>query len=302
MKQDKTASFSAQLPLHGFTTIPEVVNIASVPQRSIFRYPGGKTWLVPRIRKWLASLSTKPTTFIEPFCGGGIIGLTVAFENLAETVILVERDEQVAAVWKTILGNKAEWLAERIVNFPFNHENVEAEFQQIPTTTQELAFQTILKNRVNRGGILAVGAGQIKNGENGKGLASRWYPETLSKRIRDIATIRDRFIFYEGDGLHILGENISSKNTVFFIDPPYTIGGKKAGSRLYTYSDIDHEILFSITKKLAGEFLMTYDKTQEVATLATQNGFTTCVISMKNTHHAEMNELLIGRNLDWLSQ
>ena len=29
---------------------------------------------------------------------------------------------------------------------------------------REKAFQTILKNRINRGGILAVGAGQIKNG------------------------------------------------------------------------------------------------------------------------------------------
>ena len=26
------------------------VNVASVPQRSPFRYPGGKTWLVPQVR------------------------------------------------------------------------------------------------------------------------------------------------------------------------------------------------------------------------------------------------------------
>ena len=31
------------------------VNVASVPQRSPFRYPGGKTWLVPHIRRWLGS-------------------------------------------------------------------------------------------------------------------------------------------------------------------------------------------------------------------------------------------------------
>ena len=30
-----------------------VVNVASVPQRSPFRYPGGKTWLVPVVRQWL---------------------------------------------------------------------------------------------------------------------------------------------------------------------------------------------------------------------------------------------------------
>jgi DNA adenine methylase len=30
-----------------------VVNVASVAQRSPFRYPGGKTWLIPTVRKWL---------------------------------------------------------------------------------------------------------------------------------------------------------------------------------------------------------------------------------------------------------
>lgn len=34
-----------------------VVNVASVPQRSPFRYPGGKTWLVPYVRLWLSSIT-----------------------------------------------------------------------------------------------------------------------------------------------------------------------------------------------------------------------------------------------------
>ena len=35
-----------------------VVNVASVPQRSPLRYPGGKTWLVPHIRTWLKEMNT----------------------------------------------------------------------------------------------------------------------------------------------------------------------------------------------------------------------------------------------------
>lgn len=35
-------------------TSDKPVNVASVPQRSPFRYPGGKTWLVPYVRDWLA--------------------------------------------------------------------------------------------------------------------------------------------------------------------------------------------------------------------------------------------------------
>ncbi|HOM71951.1 MAG TPA: DNA adenine methylase, partial [Armatimonadota bacterium] len=75
-----------------------IINIASVPHRSPFRYPGGKTWLVPQVRKWLHSLQDKPEEFIEPFAGGGIISLTVAFESLANRVTMIELDEQVASV------------------------------------------------------------------------------------------------------------------------------------------------------------------------------------------------------------
>src|SRR5271154_663015 len=86
------------------------VNVASVPQRSPFRYPGGKTWLVPLFRRWISSLPTRPSILIEPFAGGGIISMTAAFERLADHVVMVELDEQIAAVWKTILDGDAEWL------------------------------------------------------------------------------------------------------------------------------------------------------------------------------------------------
>ena len=119
MKSMKTSSLVIQIPLWDDSMPTPVVNVASVVQRSPFRYPGGKTWLVPRIGQWLASLPIRPTKFIEPFAGGAAVGLTVAFEQLASLVILVERDEQVAAVWHIVINTKggAEWLAKRIVEF-----------------------------------------------------------------------------------------------------------------------------------------------------------------------------------------
>lgn len=61
----------------------KVVNVSSVPQRSPFRYPGGKTWLVPTSRKWFRH-SSMCDTLIEPFCGGGITGLTAVSEGYLE--------------------------------------------------------------------------------------------------------------------------------------------------------------------------------------------------------------------------
>ena len=278
----------------------QIVNVASVPQRSPFRYPGGKTWLVPRIRQWLTSLPVKPAAFIEPFAGGGSIGLAVAFERLAEHVTLIELDDQIAAVWQTILDGNGQWLAQQLLTFDLTAASVKALLSKNDLPLKEKALRTIVKNRVNRGGILAPGAGLLKEGENGKGLLSRWYPETLSKRILEIAAIKERITFAEGDGLAFLEQHAQDVRTVFFIDPPYTAGSKKAGSRLYTHSMLDHARLFAIAARLRGDFLMTYDDDEQVRALAQRHGFAMQAVAMKNTHHAKMSELLIGRNLDWL--
>jgi DNA adenine methylase len=279
--------------------LDRVVNVASVRQLSPFRYPGGKTWLVPRIRLWLKK---PPSEFIEPFAGGGIVSLTVASERLANHVTMVELDDQVAAVWKTIFSdNQAEWLADRIVNFDLTLESLQKELSAVPSSTREKAFQTILKNRTYHGGILAPGSAPIKHGENGKGLKSRWYTETLKQRILAIAELRDRISIVEGDGLDAIRQTAHRNNVAYFIDPPYTAAGKKAGRRLYTHSEIDHEELFHLASSVAGDVLMTYDDAEGVRKLVRKYGLKTKLVAMKNTHHAEMSELLIGRNLDWAS-
>ncbi|WP_199245427.1 DNA adenine methylase [[Phormidium] sp. ETS-05] len=268
----------------------------AVPLRSPFRYPGGKTWLVPRIRSWLASQEVPPMEFIEPFAGGGIVSLTVAFEQLAHHVTIAELDADVAAVWLTMLSPEAEWLANQIAAFDFSPDTVNYILSQRNISTKEKAFQTILKNRINRGGILAPGAGKIKLGEHGMGLKSRWYPETLKKRILDIMSIRQKISFIPGDGMEVLLHNVSRTDAVFFIDPPYSDAGKKAGKRLYKHWEINHEQIFDIASRLKGNFLMTYDNTEEVRQRAHRYGFAVEAVAMKNAHHAPMTELLIKNN------
>lgn len=291
----------SQLPLPGYPT-KQVVNVATVPHRSPFRYPGGKTWLVPRIRQWLGSLSSKPTELIEPFAGGAIVGLTVAFEQWADHVTLVEIDEKVGAVWQAIIEEGCGmWLAEHIEEFDLTKKNVEQLLNEENLSIRERALQTIVHNRVSRGGILAKGAGLIKYGENKKGLTSRWYPQTLARRILSIHKIRERLSFVWGDGLEVIEQNSNQTHSVFFVDPPYTAGrGKRAGRRLYEYSELDHERLFELMGRVQGDFLMTYDNDKDVQTMATRHGFDTRPIAMKSTHHAEMTELLIGRDLAWV--
>ena len=279
---------------------PKPVNVASVPQRSPFRYPGGKTWFVPTFRHWMEQIYPKPSILVEPFAGGGIISLTALFENLVGRVVMVELDDEIAAVWQSVVDGDAEWLANRILAFHLTKEKLKQEITKSPKTQKEKAFQTILKNRTFHGGILAEGSGFLKYGENGKGIRSRWYPATLAKRLVNLGHVAQRIDFRCDDGLKAIQEFKSRPDVVFFIDPPYTAGGKKAGKRLYKHYEIDHDRLFAICDSVRGDFLITYDNAEEVKSMARAHGFQMRLTPMTNTHHATMEELVIAKNLSWM--
>lgn len=271
------------------------VNVAQVRQISPFRYPGGKTWLIPVFREWLGLLD-RPKVFLEPFAGGGVAGLTAAAEGLADRVIMVELDQEVAAVWQVLLegsDSDVDQLSKLILEFDVTLENVREIIDGKPRSVTKSAFRTIVKNRCQRGGIMAAGAGLVKNGESGRGLNSRWYPETLVKRFGAIRTFHDRITFICGDAFTAIQEH---SGATMFIDPPYTAGGKRAGSRLYTHSVVDHEKLFSEVAAHAQSALLTYDDTPEVRRLADTHGFQVGDVAMKSTHHAVMRELAIFKN------
>lgn len=272
-------------------------NVSCVPQLSPFRYPGGKTWFVPYVRLWLQSIKSKPQLLIEPFAGGAIVGLTAAAENLVERVILVEKDERVAAVWKTILNGSGAWLANRIVDFEFTPEAVKAELTKATETRQERAFQTLLRNRVSRGGLLAPGSGLLNKGEGEKGLGSRWYPLTLQRRILQIVEAKDRIECRKTDGVSVIRQHANQDDVAFFIDPPYTAAAR---NRFYTHAEIDHASLFKLVSRLKGPFLLMYDSSEKVLELAEKHKLQIRFILMKNTHNLEMQELLIGRDLSWI--
>lgn len=272
-----------------------IVNVSAVPQRSPFRYPGGKTWLIPTVRQWLKQENKTVDVLIEPFAGGGIVSLTAAFEKLAASITMVELDEEIAAVWEIILNGKNKWLADKIFSFDLTHANAKLEFDNPNKKLQDIAFCTILKNRIFHGGILAKGSGMIKNGENGKGITSRWYPKTLRDRIYAINYIKDKIHFLKGDAFEVLEQNVDNESAYFFIDPPYTVAGK----RLYTYFDLNHERLFELTSKLKGKFMLTYDDTSEIRQLADKYNLQYRTIPMKTTHHIEKKEIIISDNFSW---
>jgi DNA adenine methylase len=180
-----------------------------------------------------------------------------------------------------------------------SRDNVVRELSRSPKTVVDHAFQVLLKNRTFRGGILAPGASLMKIGENGRGVASRWYPETLVKRLRTLGSLSAAIDFIEGDAFVLINRYLARKEVAFFIDPPYTAGnGKRAGRRLYKHNELDHAALFDLLSRASGLVLMTYDDCPEVVEMANQHSFQIERVPMKNTHHEKKYELLIS-NYGW---
>ncbi len=273
-----------------------VTNVSSVPQRSPFRYPGGKTWLVPTARKWFGQAMAESHLF-EPFAGGGIISLTAIAEGYFRHATMVELDDDMAAAWETIFSDvECDWLVNSVRTFVVTGENINDSIIQSKQGTKERGFATIVRNRTNHGGILAKGSGMIKTGEGGRGLASRWYPDTLARRIGEANALRNRITFVHGDAFDIIEQNLDNKHAFFFIDPPYTVAGK----RLYNHYDVDHRHIFELASQMRGHFLLTYDDTCEVRAFADSFGLPYMTIPMQTTHLVTKEELLISDNFDWL--
>ena len=210
---------------------------------------------------------------------------------------MVELDKDVAAFWKAAL-NHGPALANRISSFTLTRDAVVQLACQRPADVVEHGFQTLVLNRTRRGGVLAQGASFTRKGENGAGITSRWYPNTLIRRLRAIAEIAPRIKFYENDGIQVLASLLEQPHddVALFVDPPYTGGGgKRAGKRLYAHNDVDHALLFSILAESNAHFLMTYDRSLEIESLIESYEFSAVQVVMKSGHHTLLPELVITR-------
>lgn len=273
----------------------EPQSFQSTVSPSPLRYPGGKAWLIPEVVQWVNSHGFVAKALVEPFGGGANVGLFLLMEELVETLVLGELDRKLVAFWTTVLEDGS-WLANEVIRFRPNERNLRCVLQSPATSRRQLAFQTLLRNRTSRGGIIANGAGLLNRGEREQGAFSRWYPETLASRILRINSYRHRITFSETSAFTLIRNRRLGKRNLFFIDPPYSVTEDSAGRRLYDHHEISHEQLFAAVAKLRGAALMTYENSRKISKLAREYEFSYLRIPMRNSHHETMKELLISKS------
>jgi DNA adenine methylase len=263
---------------------------------SPFRYPGGKSRLRATIIDWISQLGFRPTHFVEPFAGGASVGLAVAELDLADHVTLAEIDPDVSAVWDVVLNGQATAFANRITTFKLSRSTAAEVIARAPTDQLSRAFRCLLLNRISRAGIMAPGAGWLNRGEDDRGIASRWYPQTLSERVTSTHALREKVTFVQCDGLQVLRQFAKDPRAVAFVDPPYVANGRGAGRRLYAHHDVNCDELFKILKNFRGPMVITYHRSVIVDRLAKAAGIRRHTITVQTGHTRSKREFIMYRS------
>lgn len=208
-------------------------------QLSPFRYPGGKSKMIP----YLATLlrANKCEALTSPFSGGASFELAMLESKMVDKVLLNDIDFGIYSVWWAIL-NMPDELIHRIntfkptvENFFLSQEKIKKDYHSLDL--MDAAWHTLLVNRLAYSGILMANPLGGKNGDI-TALTSRWNPASLSKRINQIHQMNSRIELFNVDSIDFIADYFWSDKTTLFIDPPYL----EKGEQLYphAYQEQDH--------------------------------------------------------------
>ena len=249
--------------------LKEGIRMSGPKSYSPLRYPGGKNKLWKYASNLISSNSLNGCTYVEPYCGGAAVALSLLFNGHVSRIVINDYDRSIYAFWHSVLNFPNE-LCELITNTDVNIENwyaqrdIQNEKQNCDLLT--LGFSTLFLNRTNYSGIIK---GGVLGGLNQTGdykIDCRFNKGKLITKIHQIADFRDRIELYNLDTLDLIENIIPMINNECFIffDPPYF----NKGSQLYVnfYNHDDH---LKLSKKISDiddsiYWIVTYDRTPEI--------------------------------------
>jgi DNA (cytosine-5)-methyltransferase 1 len=230
---------------------------------STFLHPGSKQWFLPHAEEYFRTHPCQ--TFVEPFSGSGIVGLSLLGGGIVERLVLVENDPRIACLLRGLLDDPT--LADRYEAFECTRTNVEALLRD-----EQGAFRWLVQNRCSRRGGLDGGLRTPIDGG--------YCREAVAGNIRRVQAMRDRIEVIEGDGLEVMRQYAGDRNVGCFADPPHSMNPRK---------------LFSVLAGWQGPWLLTEDNSLMVRRLASCYSFSSQQALTAAATDGKSDELVLWR-------
>ncbi|MCO5987903.1 DNA adenine methylase [Actinoallomurus spadix] len=275
---------------------------------SPLRYPGGKAALADFFGEVMASQTSRPKTFVEPFAGGAGAALRLLYTGRADRLVINDAHPGIAAFWRCVFEHTSE-LIEEIKRCELSIDawhHYRAVYQNTSSSDLDLGFATLYLNRTNRSGILeARPIGGLQQSGKWK-IDARFNRTDLIERIRILGQYRDQVRVEQQDALDLL-ESIPTRDTFFYVDPPYLGQGDELYLNTLTWTD--HLRLAQILRRRHRRWVVTYDADPRI-TSTLYRGMRCAEFSIKHTaakqqigtEYAVFSSKLVVDKLDLLSR
>lgn len=219
----------------------------------IFRYPGGKTKLIPITELYLSQLGFKDgDAFHDVFVGGGAIATHVAKTHRYSHIYLNDLDPWISAFWSVIIGD---WQAFAELKGHIENKPTIELFKELretePIDIVEEAYRAVFFNRTTFSGILTSGPIGGYNQKSKWTIDCRYNITRLQNEMEKLRKLLlNRTTVTKLDAIEYIKRNDSG---FLYLDPPYF----KEGAGLYRFT-IDHKGLARelLTRK---RWLLFYD-------------------------------------------
>ncbi len=266
---------------------------------SLLRYPGGKTYLAPFLRRVLEANQMLNGTYVEPFAGSAGAALRLLAEGHVSQIILGDIDPVVSSFWELSL-KESDALISFIRTVPLDikewHKQREAYFD-VSRPLQERAYAFFYLNRTNRSGVLFAGPIGGKKQDGKYLLGARFNREGLISRARTIADLASSIDFRRSNAV-TLCRAVAAEHTAIggkyflYLDPPYY----EWGPELYisTFSPRQHMYLASALAQIGSvPWLLSSDCHPDA--IETYSRFNQAQVSMNYSihQHRKATELLV---------
>lgn len=234
------------------------------------RYPGGKGRLAQFVGKIVEMNGLVDGHYVEPYAGGAGIAIGLLMLEYSSHIHLNDINRSVMAFWGAVL-HETEALCQLITETPMTMEEwlrQRAIQKDGDASTSALGFSTFFLNRTNRSGILSGGVIGGKEQTGDWKMDARFNKLDLIRRIRRIASYRDRIHLYNHDALAFIDDVLPGlpKRTLVYLDPPYYVKGRDLYEDHYAHED--HEKIASrVQHQVTQPWIVSYDNVEPIREL-----------------------------------
>lgn len=213
------------------------------------RYHGGKS----KIAEWVISYFPKHDIYVEPFGGGASILLN---KMPAISEIYNDLNMEVVNFFRVLRSERSDELIEAIELTPYARDEFDMSYEECDCVVEK-ARRTAIRSMMSFGGN---GMSNSKTGFRATANNKTSAPARFANYPKDLERVVNRFkqVTIENRNAIELLKIHDSKNTLFYLDPPYVMDSRKCKSRLYKHemTDDEHRDLAAVIKQLKGKVII----------------------------------------------